>query len=107
MSIANLQQLIGVMTGNDPRAVGSSMMEAHKTTTAMLEKMAIALDVVNRTMDSKLVMASGRKPLSESRCVNSLKTLGSDKLEFKNWNEKFINATSQTFGMHWRTFMNT
>ena len=33
------------------------------------------------------------------------KTLGSDKLEFKNWNEKFINATAQTFGMHWRTFM--
>ena len=33
------------------------------------------------------------------------KTLSSDKLEFKNWNEKPINATSQAFGRHWRTFM--
>ena len=96
---------MGMMTGNDARVVGPSMIEAHGTITAMLEKMAIALDAVNRAMDDKLVNARGRKPLSESRCVSSLKTLGSDKLELKNWNETFINATSQTFGMHWRTFM--
>ena len=62
------------------------MVEAHKTATATFEKIAIALDSLdkfNRTVHT----SGGRKPLSESRCVNSLKTLGSDKLEFKNWNE--------------------
>ena len=31
--------------------------------------------------------------------------LGSDKSEFKGWNEKFINAISQTLGTQWRKFM--
>ena len=35
-----------------------------------------------------------RKPLCESRSVANLKTLGSKKEEFKNWNEKLINATT-------------
>ena len=47
----------------------------------------------------------GRRVLSESRCVASLKTLGSQKEDFKNWNEKLINATAQTFGPDWRKFM--
>ena len=29
----------------------------------------------------------------------------SDKLEFKNWNDKLVNATSQSFGTTWRIFM--
>ena len=104
-SVVNLQQHVGVMTStDDTRAAGAAMVEAHKTATATFEKIAIALDSLdkfNRTVHT----SGGRKPLSESRCVNSLKTLGSDKLEFKNWNEKLINATSQTFGTHWRKFM--
>ena len=47
----------------------------------------------------------GRKPLAESRCITSLKTLGSDKSEFKNWNEKLINAMTQSLGTPWRRFM--
>ena len=35
---------------------------------------------------------SSRKPLSESKCVSNLKSLGSDKAEFKTWNDK----------THWR-----
>ena len=49
--------------------------------------------------------ASGRKPLAESRCITGLKTLGSDKSEFKNWNEKLINAMTQSLGTPWRKFM--
>ena len=49
---------------------------------------------------------STRKQFAESRCVNNLKILGSDKSEFKNWNEKLINAMSQSLGGHWRQFMN-
>ena len=46
-----------------------------------------------------------RKPLCESRSVSNLKTLGSKKEDFKNWNERLINATTQVFGTEWRTFI--
>ena len=48
---------------------------------------------------------SFQKPLSESKCITNLKTLGSDKSEFKVWNEKLINATTQSIGSDWRKFM--
>ena len=47
-----------------------------------------------------------RKRLCEHRSVANLKMLGSKKEEFKNWNEKLVNATTQVFGLEWRTFMN-
>merc|ERR1711951_99651 len=47
----------------------------------------------------------GSKPLSESKCVGNLKNLGSDKSEFKFWNDKLINALAQTLGTPWRKFM--
>ena len=105
MSISELQRFVGMMSGNDARIVGPSMIEAHKTVAATLEKIAITLDTVNRAVGDRSANPHGRKPLAESRCINSLETLGSNKLEFKNWNEKFINATAQTFGTPWRTFM--
>merc|ERR1711895_219667 len=37
--------------------------------------------------------------------MGNLKTLGSKKEDFKNWNEKLINATTQVFGLEWREFM--
>ena len=37
--------------------------------------------------------------------MGNLKTLGSKKEDFKNWNEKLINATTQVFGTEWRTFV--
>ena len=49
--------------------------------------------------------AQGQKPLSESKCVSNLKTLGSDKADFKAWNDKLINALAQTLGAPWRKFM--
>ena len=42
--------------------------------------------------------SANRKPLCESRSVVNLKTLGSRKEDFKNWNEKLVNATTQVFG---------
>ena len=50
-------------------------------------------------------LGANRKQLGESRCVSNMKTLGSDKSEFKNWNEKFINALAQVLGPQWRVFM--
>ena len=43
----------------------------------------------------------GRKPMSELRCASNLKNLGSDKAEFKNWNERLVNVMSQAFGPEW------
>ena len=48
---------------------------------------------------------NNRKPLCESRSVTNLKTLGSKKEDFNNWNEKLINATTQVFGYEWRSFV--
>ena len=48
---------------------------------------------------------ANRKPLCESRSVSNLKTLGSKKEDFKNWNERLINATTQVFGTEWRSFI--
>ena len=49
--------------------------------------------------------SANRKPLCESRSVANLKILGSRKEDFKNWNEKLINATTQVFGLEWRDFI--
>ena len=49
--------------------------------------------------------STSRKPLCESRSVVNLKTLGSRKEDFKNWNEKLVNATTQVFGLEWREFI--
>ena len=46
-----------------------------------------------------------RKSLAESKCIWNMKTLGSDKAEFRMWNEKFINAVAQVLGTSWRKYM--
>merc|ERR1711951_46184 len=46
-----------------------------------------------------------KKTLAESKCAENLKCLGSDKSEFKSWNDKLINALAQVLGKPWRTFM--
>ena len=46
-----------------------------------------------------------QRSLAESKCIGNLKTLGSDKAEFKVWNDKFINAVAQTLGAPWRKYM--
>ena len=43
--------------------------------------------------------------MGESRSVQGLKVLGTDKSEFKAWNEKLLNVMAQCLGKPWRTFM--
>ena len=45
------------------------------------------------------------RPMYESKSVANLKVLGSNKSDFKNWNEKLINATTQSVGPDWRKFI--
>ena len=47
----------------------------------------------------------GRKTMGECRSVQSLKVLGSDKSEFKSWNDKLLNIMAQCLGKKWRTYM--
>ena len=41
-------------------------------------------------------LGNRKRPLAESKCIGNLKTLGSDKSEFKVWSDKFINAVAQS-----------
>ena len=83
------------------------MVNMHESELHILENVAALI----RNIENVLAESESRRhpthrmPLSESRCVNGLKTLGSDESEFKNWNEKLINALSQSLGSPWRAFM--
>ena len=56
-------------------------------------------------MESKPYRQSGSRSMAESKIINNLKTLSSDKTEFRNWNDKLVNAMSLVLGTGWRTFM--
>merc|ERR1711891_50924 len=56
-------------------------------------------------MGSAVQSSRTHRQLSESKCVSNLKSLGSDKSDFKSWNDKLINAFAQTLGSPWRRFM--
>ena len=61
------------------------MIEMHKSVLQILENVNIAIENSENEIaesESRLNPTS-RRPLSESRCVNNLKILGSDKSEFK------------------------
>ena len=51
---------------------------------------AQALATIERTAAQATPIERKRKSLVESKCVGNMKTLGSDKAEFRMWNEKFI-----------------
>ena len=69
-SVNNLQQQVNVMTSTeDTRTAGSAMVEAHKTTTVIFERIAMVLDSLDR-FNRTMHISGSRKPLSESRCVN-------------------------------------
>ena len=43
--------------------------------------------------------------MAESRCVQNLQVLASDKSVFKDWNDKLLNTMSATMGTEWRNYM--
>ena len=56
--------------------------------------------VQNQTTTGKKHMV-----LAESRSIQNLKTLGSDKNVYKTWNDKLINAMSSVMGVAWRRYL--
>ena len=73
----------------------------------MFEKIILLVTTVANFVGSPSGQLQGEysKPLAEYRCVSNLKILGSDKSEFKSWNDKFVNAMAQSLGKSWRKFM--
>ena len=89
-------------------AIGTTV-DQHSSVIAQVHQQINQVSAQQQIMQQQQMTApphsAGRKPLAESKCISNLKILGSDKSEFKNWNEKLINATTQTFGSEWRKFM--
>ena len=83
--------------------LGDAEMEVHGIVEALrrvalhAEHSLAAFAAIDGTLDlMKLALrtvAQTRAPkLSESRCIMSLRTLGSNKQDFKFWHERFVNA---------------
>ena len=45
------------------------------------------------------------RPLSENKSVSNLKMLGSNREEYKEWNDKLINSISMIKGTKYRNFL--
>ena len=83
---------------NPPEAIKASW-QVHQYTYKMLK-------AVGRLTEAKGNQQQGKKDsLAESRSIANLKTLGSDRTEFRQWNERLINAVTQAMGIPWRSFM--
>ena len=73
--------------------------------TAIENQMATLQANVQATAAQTMPVERKRKSLAESKCIGNMKTLGSDKAEFRMWNERFINAIAQVLGILWRVYM--
>ena len=92
----------------DPKEAILRAFHAIEASAVISENLVRSVGTLEDKMDTWESVRSrhpDKKPLSESKCVSNLKTLGSDKAEFKPWNDKLINALAQTLGTPWRRFM--
>ena len=81
-----------------PEAGMQIMLEAHRSAAGTIELIAAAVEGLAR---GTAQAGSGKRSPGEYKCLANLKTLGSDKGEFKMWNEKLINALTQAMGVEW------
>ena len=122
-AIASFRSIVAaVENSSTPDDTLKGIIECQKSSIGIIENLAGQFEAMHASLDdSNMALTArvsllenaasnatghpSRRILSESRCVSNLKTLGSQKEDFKNWNEKLINATAQTFGPDWRKFM--
>ena len=102
---ATVQELHSAALSDDTQVALRKMVELHTSMVSTFQNLAVLTTTIEASLQQTARHHNGRKPLSESKCISNLKVLGSDKSEFKNWNEKLINAISQSFGVSWRAFM--
>ena len=108
------QSITAVDNADNPDAAFSSMKGTLNSTINILDAVVLSFNAIEQktqTIESTVNQVNQanqmrqRKPMSESRCISNLKMLGSDKAEFKSWNEKLINAAAQSLGTPWRKNM--
>ena len=97
-----LELMANVVTANESgvQSLNGSMQAVGATMSALHASFSAQSQSAQSGVNSRV-----NKPASESRCVSSLLTLGSDKSQFKSWNEKLISVLFQTLGLGWRKFM--
>ena len=93
---ASVQQQV-----NQQATINSQLNSSNQQTAKQLQDLQQIVQTQTTSVNQPS-QGTGRKPLCESRSVANLKTLGSKKEDFKNWNERLINATTQMFGCEWR-----
>ena len=90
---------------NQQAAIINQLNSSNQQTTKQVQDLRqLVQDVQPQAAATPPAKGANRKPLCESRSVANLKTLGSKKEDFNNWNERLINATTQVFGHEWRSF---
>ena len=94
-----LTKIEGHIADNKADKVGEEMVNMLRQSVPMIEMVIMHCDNSARSTHNS------HRPLSEYRSIGNIKVLGSNKADFKNWNEKFINAIAQGAGTPWRKFM--
>ena len=89
--------------GTNPDGFAEKVNSVVSVAGQALQTLMVTVEEMRETVHT--AKESSRKPLGESKCISSLRTLGSDKSEFKNWNDKFVNAIAQVLGSPWRKFL--
>ena len=90
--IANFEHLLSA-----PRAAQSAD-DAYRSLVQLQDVTLQSLKHIAIIMESKTYRQSGSRSMAESKIINNLKTLSSDKTEFRNWNDKLVNAMSLVLG---------
>ena len=96
VALGNIRQLLATVKDTpDPKEVTLKAFQAIEATTDIAQKFLLSIAALEdkvETWELAAPRSHGQKSLSESKCVSNLKSLGSDKAEFKLWNDKLINA---------------
>ena len=106
-ALGNVRQLlVQARETQDAKEVLIKVFLAIEATAEISDRLVLSVGAVEDKVEIWTAARShSHKQLSESKCVGNLKNLGSDKAEFKSWNDKLINAIAQTQGTEWRRFM--
>ena len=91
-AFGNLKRLLATAAEfQDPKEVLVVAFKAIEALATIVEQIVLSVNAVEDkvgTWEPAALRSSGQSSLSESKCVGNLKSLGSDKVEFKSWKDK-------------------
>ena len=97
------QAVEGITLPGQPDPVNTAVF-MNTVKEALIEMAGNVEATVTAAMSIQPATFQNNRPLSELKFIANLKPLTSDKLVFREWNDKFINALVQGLGPEWRTF---